>query len=787
MVRRHRLWIGLAAVLGLVCYVALPRIVPSRPADRSELVRIAATVQAENGHNNTSRVRQLQASLLTALPVAQETYLRQTLAWELLIAGNTQAAIDEYQRTTRALTNEGSTSSLHVRDKLHLNLGVAFMRLAEQENCIAQHCIDSCLLPIRAGSAGVHADRHGATEAVREFSTLLESDPNDLAARWLLNVAHMTLGQYPDQVRAQWLIPPEIFNSEFDLPRFYDVAPLRGLDVVGLSGGVVTEDFDRDGWLDIMVSSMGFTDQLRLFHNERNGSFTDWTERAGLTGIVGGLNLCHADFENDGDCDVLVLRGGWLKSEGRQPRTLLRNRGDGTFEDVTRSAGLRSYLPTQTASWADFDGDGWLDLFIGNETAPPLPSPCELYHNNRDGTFSDCAIALGVAVTGVVKGVTWGDYNNDGRPDLYVSRYGQPNLLFRNDGPVGAAAVPVRAATPNATRRWWQFTEVAQSAGVADPVWSFPTWFWDYDNDGWLDLMVLGFAWHKGVLGDIAADYLSLPNSGPLPRLYRNRRDGTFEDVTAPVRLNRVLLSMGSNFGDLDNDGFLDFYVGTGDPDLRTLIPNRMFRNDGGSVFQDVTTAGGFGHLQKGHGIAFADLDNDGDQDIYAVMGGFYVTDVFQNSLFENPGNDNRWLTLRIEGVDSNRSAVGARVRVDVESPAGPRSVHLTVGTGGSFGSASLQQEIGLGRATAVRQVVITWPTTGKTQVIQRIPLDRVVEIREGNGTPRIQTYVPAALSPSRGRQRPPDSAKAATQHSFGRRGRDLDAGHQGDGHPLCQ
>jgi hypothetical protein len=165
-----------------------------------------------------------------------------------------------------------------------------------------------------------------------------------------------------------------------------------------------------------------------------------------------------------------------------------------------------------------------------------------------------------------------------------------------------------------------------------------------------------------------------------------------------------------------------------------------MFRNSGGRVFQDVTTACGFGHLQKGHGIAFADLDNDGDQDIYAVMGGAYEGDVFQKALFENPGFGNRWITLRLEGVRSNRSAIGARIRVTVDTGAGERDIHATVSTGGSFGSQSLQQEIGLGQAAAIKAVEIRWPATGITQTFRDVPMDRFMRIREGDQQPQVLT-----------------------------------------------
>jgi hypothetical protein len=408
-----------------------------------------------------------------------------------------------------------------------------------------------------------------------------------------------------------------------------------------------------------------------------------------------------------------VIRGGWLREAGRHPESLLRNRGDGTFEDVTEAAGLLTFHPTHTAAWADYDNDGFLDLFAGNEDwgAPGTRHPVQLFRNNGDGTFTDRAQALGFGVLGVVKGVAWGDYNNDRLPDLYVSRFGAANLLFRNDG----------------TR----FTDVTATAGVGEPLNSFPTWFFDYDNDGWLDIFVGGF--DEASVDVVAAVYLGAKRPDGTPRLYRNKGDGTFQDVTVAQRLDRVLLAMGANFGDLDNDGFLDIYVGTGAPDLTTLLPNRMFRNANGQVFQDVTTSGGFGHLQKGHGVAWGDLDNDGDQDIYEVIGGWFSGDTYQNVLFENPGHGNHWITISVEGTRTNRMALGTRMKVRVAAPRGPRTIHMTVSTGGSYGASSLQQEIGLGDATAIEEIEVTWPVTGRSQVFRGVAMDQFIRIREGD------------------------------------------------------
>jgi hypothetical protein len=661
----------------------------------------------------------------------------------LLADGHIAEAIEQYGLVRSLAEQKPGTFDRNFFLALRDALGIAYMRLGEQQNCLEQHTADSCLLPIQG--EGIHRLQEGSRFAVREYEQLLEEDPGNLTARWLLNIAYMTLGEYPDRVPARWLIPPQTFASTGDVGRFPDVAAAVGVAASGHAGGAIMEDFDRDGYLDIMASSQGLRDQIHYFRNNGDGTFTDATTAAGLTGITGGLNIIQADYDNDGFPDVLVLRGAWLQDYGRHPRSLLHNRGDGTFEDVTVKAGLLSFNPTQAAAWGDYDNDGWIDLFIGNETYTPtglwnvlknglddyperLPSlrrrPSHLYHNNHDGTFTDVAADAGLDVLGFVKGAAWGDYDNDGRLDLSVTFAIEQNRLFRNLGPDGSGRV--------------RFEDVTRRANAGGPVFAFPTWFFDYNNDGWLDLFVADLTpdpvrSQRKAAGYVAAEYLGMPRDYQARSLLRNNGDGTFTNVTAEMGLDHVLYTMGANFGDLDNDGYPDIYLATGNPDYRTLVPNRMFRNDEGRRFQDVTTSGGFGHLQKGHGVAFGDIDNDGDQDVYVVMGGGFPGDVATNALFLNPGHPgNHWITLVLEGVRSNRAAIGTRIKVTVETPAGPRDIYAVVSTGGSFGSSSLQQEIGLGAAKIIRALEVRWPASGTVQTFTEVPMDAFLKIREG-------------------------------------------------------
>jgi hypothetical protein len=673
--------------------------------ERGELRALAAELKAMPSDGDAGR--RLQLNFL--------------LGWHYLRLGEVDSAVEHYLVAHRLLNRVKHRVPAEQISQAAFDTGIAFMRLGEVQNRAVIHNADHCLLPIR--ESGVHQLQKGSRNATRYFTEVLE-DPAalpaiKLKARWLLNIAYMTLGEYPDGVPEAYRIDPAAFESDEAFPRFTEIATSLGLGETSSAGGAIAEDFDGDGFLDVMVSSWNPTVNLRYFHNDGNGSFSDRTTEAGLEGLLGGLNLNHADYDNDGDADVFVMRGAWLDKDGQQPNSLIRNNGDGTFTDVTFEAGLgRVHYPTQAAGWADYDNDGDLDLYIGNEFNSRLEAPSQLFQNNGDGTFTDVARQAGVKNNLFAKGIAWGDYDGDRFPDLYVSNLGSANRLYHNN-------------------RDGTFTDVAGELGVTRPTKSFPPWFWDFDNDGVLDLYVSSYSIQD--VSAIAGGFLGMEMGprGELNRLYRGDGDGGFEEVSIQQNLDKLTLVMGSNYGDLDNDGFPDFYLGTGYMYFEALMPNVMYRNRGGSGFSDVSTNGGFGHLQKGHGAFFADLDNDGDQDVFMEMGGAFPGDAFANALFENPGFDNHWIKLKLVGVESNRAGVGARIRLEITEDGATRTIFKYVNTGGSFGSNPLRREIGVGRASKIEVLEVFWPTTGKTQRFENVAVDQLLEITEGQASYR--------------------------------------------------
>jgi hypothetical protein len=675
------------------------------------------------GDQEARRLRAVLESPLPGMRLVERWQVLFHLAEAELRLGETRRAIALFEEAGELASEVGGEIPAEHLRQLVFRTGVAYMRLAETENCAESFVAESCILPIRAPA--VHGKREAAQSAARLFATVAASTPPDdtlhYGARWLLNLAHMVLGTWPDDVAPELRIPEAAFASDEPFPRFDNVAPRLGLDTFSLSGGAVAEDFDGDGDLDLLVSTWDPRGQLRLFRNGGDGTFLEVTKEAGLVGITGGLNMVQADYDNDGDADVLVLRGAWLDVLGRHPNSLLRNDGRGRFVDVAFAAGLgERHFPTQTAAWADIDNDGDLDLYVGNETSDNLAAPSQLFLNRGDGTFEEVARRAGVTNDAYAKAVVFGDVDGDRFPDLFVSNLGEPNRLYRNRGD-------------------GTFDDVAHQLGVESPVGSFPSWLFDYDNDGDLDLYV---SVYMANIGHIAASHLGMHTKVELARLYRNdlTEGGGFLDVARDVGLTRPTAPMGSNFGDLDGDGWLDFYLGTGYPDYQALMPNVLMRNREGRRFADVTWAAGTGHLQKGHAVVFADLDADGDLDLFEQMGGAFPGDGFRDVLYENPGFGSRFVSVELVGIRSNRSAIGARLRVVVRDAAGERrTIWRVVSSGGSFGANPLRQHVGLGAAAEeVELLEVEWPTSQTTQRFTEVPLDRHYRIVEGESKLRV-------------------------------------------------
>ena len=681
-----------------------------------ELLRkIAKTADpATNSFLNAQKVTGLAAQLAVSKDVNKRLALLPAYAQELLRAGETEKALSVYEALEGILKSQNTELNVAQKQWLWDQFGVANLRLAEQENCLNQHQAEACILPLKGG--GLHQSKTGSLAARAYFQKVLELLPENPRARWLDLVAAMTLGKTPETIPAP-LEKAQISDEpgHGSMP-FTNVAHEWGVAVMGLSGGTIVEDFDNDGLLDIVVSSWGLTDQIRYFRNTGMG-FEDQTATAGLLGQWSGLNMIQTDYNNDGFADVFVLRGAWLGAAGQHPNSLLRNNGDGTFTDVTTDVGLLSFRPAQTAVWQDFDGDGWLDLFIGNESSGPDRFPCELYRNLGNGRFEEIGAQVGLALEVFAKGVTAGDVDGDGRPDLYLSIYGGKNHLLLNK--------------PSDGRPGFGFVDVTEAAGVAGPDDSFPTWFWDFNNDGWLDLFVSDYTSRD--LDRVYAELLGQSGKGETSRLYRNRGDGTFDDVTEAMGMNHLLVGMGANFGDLNNDGFLDAYVGNGTPDLGVLIPNRVFQNHNGERMEDITLTSGLAHLQKGHGVAFGDFDNDGDQDIYITLGGAYQGDVYPNALFRNNlANPQTWVKLELSGRTANRKGIGARIEIKGNTQNGPVKRYRTVGSGGSFGASPLRQEIGLGAVVGNLEITVTWPGSRKEDVFKGVAPNAAYRVVEG-------------------------------------------------------
>lgn len=700
-----------------------------RMIDYLEQMRIRLNNPA-NMFASEAKVANLDSLLQITKDPTENLNLGFRLGQAYLEAGREQDAVTMFGRIAEYVKDVPAS-----RKFVFPALGLAYMRLAERNNCVNYHSAEACISPIQG--KGIHQDKLPGQNAIRLFEMALKDDPNDLDSRWLLNIAYMVTGGYPAKVPKQWLIPGLDAKSKVNVKPFKDVAGSLGVDLKSRSGGMIIDDFNNDGNLDMICSAWGLDDPMHYYKNNGDGTFTDVSAASGISKFKGGLNICQTDYNNDGWIDIFVLRGGWQgQNTGlEQPNSLIRNNGDGTFTDVTYQAGIFSEHPTQTATWNDFNNDGWLDVFIGNETmAPDHLHPCELFINNKNGTFTEVSVSIGLGVVGYVKGVTSGDYDNDGWADIFVSTLGGQKILLHNESPNGYGL---------------SFKMVSNEAGFANSDYrTFPTWFFDFNNDGWLDIFMCNYEYDRALSYYAAKEALN-PSADPAGKvmLFLNNKNGTFTNVSSTMDVNQVAFSMGSNFGDIDNDGFLDFYLGTGNPGYKSIVPNRLYKNIGGKNFVDVTNAARVGHLQKGHGVSFADIDNNGTQDIIEEIGGAYIGDAYHNALFLNPGQgNNNWISLKLEGTRSNRQGIGTKITVSITENGKQRIIYREVNSGGSFGSSPLRQTIGIGAATVIDEIKIVWPASGIGQLFKNVKPNQFLKITEDKKETEILNINPIKL-----------------------------------------
>lgn len=662
--------------------------------------------------HNTERIKWFRQLLKKSPSSAEKPFLLFSLGREYIFTGKNEEAIRTFEEVKKIYNprakHEVDYSLWTFEDLLTFYQGLAHFRIGELENCVGMNNDHTCIFPITGN--GVHMRRAGSENAIRFFTELLKRNPQHANSRWLLNLGHNTLGSYPDSVPANYLLKPSLLDSEAPAERWLDKAPFMGIHYTSLAGGTIVEDFNNDGKLDIFYSSVSKDQPYKVFLGTNKAKMKDVTGHSKKSAIQPSLDVFSADFNNDGHIDIFLSRGAWKGSDGELPGILLKGNGDGSFVDVTKSSLIKTNGPSQAISWGDYNNDGHLDLFIAYESYEQNSYPTQLWKNNGDGTFTNVAAAAGVeSLRGFFKAAVWGDYNNDGQADLVLSNYKGASRLLKNEG--------------------GKFIDVSRAAGLTGPEHTFPTWFFDYNNDGWEDIFLAGY---EATIDDIIRDFEKKPNKGEKLFLFENNRNGTFTNVAKKVNLEKIVPAMGANFGDINNDGFLDFYCGTGTPPLDYIVPNRMFLNQGGKVFKDITTATGTGHIQKGHGVAFADMNNDGAQDLIINQGGFYESDVFKKYVFINPGTSNNFIRLKLVGRKTNRGAIGARIKVTVIEKGKERFIYRTVNTGGSFGANPLEQHIGIGSAKSVRQIQVFWPVTKKFQTVENIAANtktRIVEL----------------------------------------------------------
>ena len=573
------------------------------------------------------------------------------------------------------------------------------------------------------------------------------------------------------------------FENQY-YPRFLSEHQAFGMIRYG-PGGIAAVDYDNDGFYDLFVPD-GVAS--RLFRNRGDGGFDDVTAPAGLAGLDGVSTGIFADFDNDGFKDVFLSRTF-------QPNQLFRNNGNGTFTDVTKKSGIGDDCCTTSASWLDYDNDGRLDLYVGRYLDPRIKIPTtfyarngepnQLYHNNGDGTFTNVTERAGVGDTGLGLATVSADYDDDGYPDLFVvSDFGR-STLYHNEKDGTFTDVTVKAgalaygAGMNATMG--DYDNDGRIDLYTTDIRSEHGWFaesptvWRYMSNSWRqgvwksDMPLYFQMFRQSGFGFV--DMFKEMAAGN--HLLKNRGDGTFEDVSGRAGANPFGWFWGATLADYDNDGWQDIFAANGwvYNDRGTEIEldflnnvvshqdvfktgkffdpayfgrqswhgwerNRYLRNNGDGTFTEMGRAKGADLLLNSRGVAVADYWNRGALDI-AVS-----ASTGRHALLKNAGTPRHWLAVELVGTKSNRDGVGARVWATTGGTRQLREVVL----GDGYGSQNtLRQYFGLNDATAVDELLVKWPRSGVTQTFHHVAANRIVEVTEGRDELVEKTYTPAA------------------------------------------
>ena len=637
-------------------------------------------------------------------------------------------------------------------------LGLSELRVGETENCLrtllAQNSDSSGSAgpaDVAAGEAGAgfrakmshaemcslplripHQDGGPARAAAANFKRILDEDGGHVLHKWLLNFALMAGDRFPEGVPEEYRLPKEnAFRSFFYGDRRAQVLsayPDLKLTEIGADlqvdysretgkpdagKGLAVEDFNGDGCLDIVTG--GYYAPVRYLQNVCDPghklAFVDRSAESGLSKILGTHVITAADYDNDGAMDLFIARP-WGSPRG--DFVLLHNDGSGKFEDVTRRMGLldadaEHYNQTWMSAWGDIDNDGDLDLFIAqwgfwnpNEkrswmhvwNALDENGPSRLYRNDGN-RFTDVTKEYGLDqyAKDNLFGASFGDYDSDGYVDLVLGRMYIPGVeLLRNEG-----------------GKRFRKDPALDSIG-----WGFMTAFVDVNQDGLLDVYAGGMGPAKSVVRQVVYG----DNGGNFhtgSRMWIQTEPGKWKVDTDYFSDSMPIPTMGVSFGDLDMDGALDWYLGTGNPEGWMILPNLLYmgRWDGDHPYgaQNVSMLGGVGTIQKGHGIVFADFDEDGDQDIYSTLGGYWPGDAWPNQFWRNDSTTtNGWVKIALHGCQSNRFGLGAKIRITADYEDGKkRDFFYLMDNKSGFGSAPYLAHVGVGKATRIDQVEVTW------------------------------------------------------------------------------